>query len=243
MAARRAPPNARAPRPARWLEADAFGHLVAATRAGAAQRAFALQRDGQPVTFVRHRLHNTGSSRIDGTLSLVVRPMQMNPPWQNGGLSPIREAAVDGQAVRINGRTLQSLTPVTASGAAPFGDDGATEITANIAAGQLPSTQQARDDQGLASAALNYQVSLAPGSSDAIVVAFPLGTAAADANGMLPEAPALDLAALPDDANAAFDVLAQASAELAGTAGRQVGLRLPDPSLVDMLRARRPPAC
>ncbi len=42
---------------------------------------FAIERDGQPVTFLRHRLHNTGSTRIDGTLSLVVRPMQMNPPW------------------------------------------------------------------------------------------------------------------------------------------------------------------
>ena len=90
--------------------------------------------------------------------------MQMNPPWQNGGLSPIRDVAIDGQAVRVNGRTLlQSLTPVAASGAAPFGKDGATEITATLAAGQLPSTQQARDDEGLASAALNYRVSLAPG--------------------------------------------------------------------------------
>lgn len=200
---------------------------------------FAIERDGQPVTFLRHRLHNTGSTRIDGTLSLVVRPMQMNPPWQNGGLSPIREVTIDGQALRINGRTLlQSLTPVTASGAAPFGKDGATEIIATLAAGQLPSTQQVRDDQGLASAALNYRVSLAPGTSDAVVVAFPLGTAAADANGVLPEAPALDLATLPHDANAAFDSLAtQASADWQARLG-QVGLRLPDPSLVDMLRAQ-----
>ncbi|HHA2422589.1 discoidin domain-containing protein [Stenotrophomonas maltophilia] len=200
---------------------------------------FAIERNGQPVTFLRHRLHNTGGTRIDGTLSLVVRPMQMNPPWQNGGLSPIRDVAIDGQAVRINGRTLlQSLTPVAASGAAPFGREGATEITATLAAGQLPSTQQARDDQGLAAAALNYRVSLAPGASDAIVVAFPLGTAAADSKGALPEAPALDLATLPRDANTAFDSLAtQASADWQTRLG-QVGLRLPDPSLVDMLRAQ-----
>ncbi|HHA1219347.1 TPA: discoidin domain-containing protein [Stenotrophomonas maltophilia] len=200
---------------------------------------FAIERNGQPVTFLRHRLRNTGGTRIDGTLSLIVRPMQMNPPWQNGGLSPIRDVAIDGQAVRINGRTLlQSLTPVTAFGAAPFGRDGATEITATLAAGQLPSTQQARDDEGLASAALNYRVSLAPGASDAIVVAFPLGTAAADSKGALPEAPALDLATLPRDANTAFDSLAtQASADWQARLG-QVGLRLPDPSLVDMLRAQ-----
>ncbi len=201
--------------------------------------AFAIERDGQPVTLVRHRLRNTGTTAIDGTLTLAVRPMQMNPPWQNGGLSPIREVRIDGQAVRINGRSLlHSLTPVAASGVAPFGKDGTTEITADIAAGELPSSQQARDEQGLAAAALSYRIRLAPGASDAVVVAFPLGTAAADANGVLPEAPALDLSTLPRDANAAFETLAtQASADWQARLG-QVGLRLPDPSLVDMLRAQ-----
>lgn len=201
--------------------------------------AFAIERDGQPVTLLRHRLHNSGTATINGTLTLVVRPMQMNPPWQNGGLSPIRDVSVEGQAVRINGRTLlHSLTPVTASGAAPFGAEGTTEVTASIAAGTLPSTQQARDDQGLAAAALSYRVSLPPGASEAIVAAFPLGTAAADANGALPDAPLLDLSSLPRDADAAFDTLAaQASADWQARLG-QVGLRLPDPSLVDMLRAQ-----
>lgn len=200
---------------------------------------FAIERDGQPVTLLRHRLHNSGTTTINGTLALVVRPMQMNPPWQNGGLSPIRDVSVEGQAVRINGRTLlHSLTPVTASGTAPFGAEGTTEITAAIAAGTLPDTQQAQDDQGLAAAALSYRVSLAPGASEAIVAAFPLGTAAADANGALPEAPPLDLSSLPHDADAAFDTLAaQASADWQARLG-QVGLRLPDPSLVDMLRAQ-----
>ncbi|MDZ5815271.1 discoidin domain-containing protein [Stenotrophomonas maltophilia] len=201
--------------------------------------AFAIERDGQPVTLLRHRLHNSGTTTINGTLTLVVRPMQMNPPWQNGGLSPIRDVSVERQAVRVNGRTLlHSLTPVTASGAAPFGAEGATEITAAIAAGTLPSTQQARDDQGLAAAALSYRVSLPPGASDAVVVAFPLGTAAADANGALPDAPPLDLSSLPQGADPAFDALAaQASADWQARLG-QVGLRLPDPSLVDMLRAQ-----
>lgn len=52
--------------------------------------AFTIEQHGQPVTLLRHRLSNTGKHAVDGTLSLVVRPMQMNPPWQNGGLSPIQ---------------------------------------------------------------------------------------------------------------------------------------------------------
>lgn len=201
--------------------------------------AFAIERDGQPVTFVRHRLRNTGSAAIEGTLTLAVRPMQMNPPWQNGGLSPIRQVAVEGNRVRVNGRTLlQSLSAVDAAGTAPFGDEGDTEITTAIASGQLPAAQQASDAAGLAAAALSYRVTLAPGASDAVVVAFPLGTATADANGVLPEAPALNLASLPRDGDKAFDTLAsRASADWQTRLG-QVGLRLPDPSLVDMLRAQ-----
>ncbi len=201
--------------------------------------AFAIELDGQPVTFVRHRLRNTGTTPVDGSLNLVVRPMQMNPPWQNGGLSPIREVTVEGQSVHVNGRPLlQSLTPIDAAGAAAFGADGSSEITAAVASGTLPASRQARDADGLAAAALGYRIQLAPGASRSVVVAFPLGTAAAAADGSLPAAPALHLDALPAQADAAYDTLAaRASADWQARLG-QVGLRLPDPSLVDMLRAQ-----
>ena len=201
--------------------------------------AFAIELGGQPVTFVRHRLHNTGATAVDGTLSLVVRPMQMNPPWQNGGLSPIREVEIDTDTVRINGRTLlRSLTPPSAAGAAPFGADGSGEITTAIAHGTLPQARQVRDPDGLAAAALDYRVRLAPGASEAVVVAFPLGTAAADREGVLPEPAPLDLAALPGDGNRAFETLAERVSTQWQQRLGQVGLRLPDPSLVDMLRAQ-----
>ncbi|WP_315388495.1 discoidin domain-containing protein [uncultured Stenotrophomonas sp.] len=199
--------------------------------------AFAVELDGQPVTLVRHRLHNTGTTPVDGTLNLVVRPMQMNPPWQNGGLSPIRSIAVEDNAVRVNQRTLlRSLTPVESAGAAAFGPDGSTEITAAVAAGQLPTAQKADDPEGLAAAALAYRIQLAPGASQSVVVAFPLGTAPSDAHGVLPEAPTLVLDTA--DADATFDTLATRVANDWQARLGQVGLRLPDPSLVDMLRAQ-----
>ena len=199
--------------------------------------AFAVELDGQPVTLVRHRLHNTGTTPVDGTLNLVVRPMQMNPPWQNGGLSPIRSVAVEDNAVRVNQRTLlRSLSPVESAGTAAFGPDGSTEITAAVASGQLPRAQQADDPQGLAAAALAYRIQLAPGASQSVVVAFPLGIAPADAHGVLPEAPALVLDTA--NADATFDTLASRAANDWQARLGQVGLRLPDPSLVDMLRAQ-----
>jgi len=201
--------------------------------------AFAVELGGQPVTLVRHRLHNVGTTPIAGTLSLVTRPMQMNPPWQNGGLSPIRSVAIHGTTVRVNGRSLlHSLTPVDASGVAPFGPDGRTEITTAVAQGELPNAQQADDPDGLAAAALAYRIELAPGATQSVVVAFPLGIAAADSDGALPEPPAIAFGTKTQDPDAIFDALAtRVSNDWQARLG-QVGLRLPDPSLVDMLRAQ-----
>jgi hypothetical protein len=201
--------------------------------------AFAVELGGQPVTLVRHRLHNVGTTPIAGTLSLVTRPMQMNPPWQNGGLSPIRSVAIDGTTVRVNGRSLlHSLTPVDASGVAPFGPDGSTEITTAVAQGEMPNAQQADDPDGLAAAALAYRIDLVPGATQSVVVAFPLGTAAADSDGALPEPPAIAFGTKTQDPDGMFDALAtRVSNDWQARLG-QVGLRLPDPSLVDMLRAQ-----
>ncbi|MFC6840943.1 discoidin domain-containing protein [Xanthomonas theicola] len=204
---------------------------------------FAIEHNGQPATLLRHRLRNTGNTPIDGTLSLLVRPMQINPPWQNGGLSPIHALAIDASAVRVNGRLLlESLSPPSGAGAEAFGAHGETEITRHVAAGTLPAQRQARDADGLAAGMLNYAVALAPGAQQDVVLAFPLGTASADAQGRLPPAPALDraalLAAAPRDPGRSFDALAdRVSADWQRRLGN-VGLTLPDASLVDMLRAQ-----
>ncbi|MBO9881124.1 discoidin domain-containing protein [Xanthomonas sp. D-109] len=204
---------------------------------------FAIERGGQPVTLLRHRLRNIGTTPVSGTLSLLVRPMQMNPPWQNGGLSPIHDIAVDGGTVQVDGRALlTSLSTPSGGGAEAFGANGATEITRHVAAGTLPAQHQAHDADGLAAAMLTYTVRLAPGAQQDVVLAFPLGTASADAQGRLPPAPPLDrdalLAAGRGDAGRSFDALAeQVSADWQQRLGN-VGLRLPDASLVDMLRAQ-----
>lgn len=209
--------------------------------------AFAVEQSGQPVTLVRYRLRNTGAQAVDGTLSLVLRPLQVNPPWQHGGVSPIREVAIEGPAgrtdVRVDGRVLfSSLSQVDARGAAPFGRHGEHEITAHVAAGTVPDALQARDEDGLAAAVLDYRVQLAPGAHRDVVVAFPLGTQRLDPKkGLLPEAPAVDRAALvgPDgDAGAGFDKVAETVAEQWQSRFGALGLSLPDRSLIDMLRAQ-----
>jgi len=131
--------------------------------------AIAADQAAGPVTFVRHRLVNTGASRVDGQLAIVVRPMQVNPPWQHGGLSPIRTVQIAGTGARpivsVNGsRATHVAHAATARGAAPFGLHGETEITRYLAQGRVPKRLSARDDEGLAgAAALIYDVHLGPG--------------------------------------------------------------------------------
>lgn len=209
--------------------------------------AITVEQAGMPVTVVRHRLLNTGRDPIDGRLALAVRPMQMSPPWQNGGLSPIRDIAIertDGQsAVRVNGRILfDALTAPDAQGAAPFGAHGDSEITQHAANGTVPTAASAHDANGLAAGLLSYRVQLEPGAHQDIVIAFPLGKERIDSTAAsLPDAPAIDRARLVGDAadaGAAFDVLAgQVAQQWQSRLGR-IGLSLPDHSLVDMLRAQ-----
>jgi hypothetical protein len=208
--------------------------------------AIAADQAAGPVTFVRHRLANTGKSRVDGQLAIVVRPMQVNPPWQHGGVSPIRTVRIGGtrarSTVNVNGRTLlTSLTPAIARGAAPFGLHGEDEITRYVADGRVPNGLSAQDDNGLAAAALIYDVHLEPGAQRDVVLAFPLGNPPADSDAAESRmGSALNRADPMDEADpaGAFDGIAtRVEQQWQGRLGR-LGLTLPDPSLVDMLRAQ-----
>src|SRR3989440_4918050 len=196
--------------------------------------AIAAAQAAGPVTLVRHRLVNTGAKRVDGQLAIVIRPMQVNPPWQHGGVSPIRTVQMAGTGVRpivnVNGRALlRSLTPAMARGAAPFGLHGETEITRYLAAGRVPNRVSARDDEGLAAAALIYDVHLDPGAQRDVILAFPLGDPPADtASQAMHEA----------EPGAAFDAIATRVEQQWQARFAHLGLALPDSSLVDMLRAQ-----
>jgi hypothetical protein len=208
---------------------------------------FTIEQAGLPVTLTRYRLRNGGQRRVQGRLALVVRPLQVNPQWQHGGVASIRDIALEGPnertAVAINGRVLlHSLSPVDARGAAGFGAYGETEITKNVAAGTVPQSLAAHDPDGLAAAILVYRVELEPGARRDVVIAFPLDGKHVDMTAQrLPPAPNLDraqlLAAHPD-AGAAFEALARQVAQQWQARVGEIQLSLPDRSLVDMLRAQ-----
>lgn len=210
--------------------------------------AFAIEHGGQPVTMLRHRATNGGATAVDGELVLLVRPIQINPSWQSGGASPIREIELVGSAdstgVEVNKRLLlTSLTPVQGRGAAGFGIHGEDELTQRLAWGSLPVATKARDYDGLAAAYLTYSIHLEPGESADVVLAFPLGNRRIDvlSGEDPPQAPPLDVRALSGSAKSpgeAFDALAgKVASAWQGRLGK-VSLALPDRSLVDMFKAQ-----
>ncbi|HMN47106.1 MAG TPA: discoidin domain-containing protein [Povalibacter sp.] len=210
--------------------------------------AVAMAQHGAPVTLTRYRLRNVGGEPVKGQLALIVRPLQVNPPWQHGGIAPIRSIRIDGtsqaSSVRINGRTfVHSLSAVDARAAAAFGDHGETDLTDAVVSGRLPASLSATDGNGLAAAVLGYRVDLQPRETKDIVLAFPLGNDHIDFTAeSLPPAPELDRAALlaghADDAGRAFDTIAsQVAGQWQESVGR-IRLSLPDRTLVDMMRAQ-----
>lgn len=192
--------------------------------AGVTVQTDAVAQDG-PNTWVRYRVTNSTGEDLNGQLALLVRPVQVSPPWQNGGFSPIARIELSGApqrtSVEVNRRPLMvSVTPVSARGASPFGAHGESEITRFTALGRTPGADVAEDARGMAAAMLRYDMSLPAGASQDVIVVFPLGEVAP---GALP---------------GGFDALAESNAaEWEARLGR-IGVHLPDESLVNMLRAQ-----
>jgi hypothetical protein len=152
---------------------EAFALEVQATADGPAQA---------PQLLARYTLRNTGAQPQTYTLMLALRPWQVNPPQQflntPGGASPVPALRWDGRALTAGTQTALRFTQVPQRVAAlPL--DGGLSLAALAAA---PRLQALRDPQAMASAALQFRVTLAPGASHTLGWAAPLtgpGTAPA----------------------------------------------------------------
>jgi hypothetical protein len=127
----------------------------------------------------RYTLSNTGTRARRLTLALALRPWQVNPPAQflnaPGGVSRVRRLAWQASTLRVDERPwLHALTPPDAVVAGTF-DSG--DVLVDDSA-QRPLHTLA-DEQGLAGAALRWQIELAPGESRSVAVALPLSGDAA----------------------------------------------------------------
>lgn len=129
------------------------------------------------ITFARYKLSNDSQTGRNGKFFLAIRPVQVNPPWQFGGLSNITSMEyVAGSewpaAVRVNGNELFfSLIPPAGFGACAF-DQG--DIMRSLVEGVLPPAQKLENAGDLISGALAYDFDLKPGADKSVVIAAPL---------------------------------------------------------------------
>jgi hypothetical protein len=124
-------------------------------------RAFAPDDD---VAFATYRVENPGEQTRKIELWLVLRPMQVLPPWQflnlEPGFSPIREIQTDGKAVRVNGvSALWPLTPPDRFGVAR-GD-----MSQPLENHELPRGRAAHADDGFCGGVLAWKMTLPRGEA------------------------------------------------------------------------------
>ncbi|MCW4453968.1 discoidin domain-containing protein [Flavobacterium sp. MXW15] len=129
----------------------------------------------QAQLVARYRLHNPDTAPHDYTLALAVRPFQVNPPSQFlntvGGVSRIDNLSFDGNRVEVNGRPrIHAAQAPDAAFASAF--DSKLEVT-HLGDAQPPPTREVRDATGLASGAMLYRWTLAPGESREVALVLP----------------------------------------------------------------------
>jgi hypothetical protein len=128
------------------------------------------------TTYARYILRNTSATIATGKLYLAIRPVQINPPWQYGGLSPIKSMAFtnkdEGATIRVNNADkIVSLMMPSGFGARAF-DMG--DVVEDLQQGRLPGQLKVDNAGDLISGALAYEFRLLPGQEVSTIIAAPL---------------------------------------------------------------------
>lgn len=147
------------------------------------------------VVWARYRVVNRRASERTTRLSVVIRPVQVNPPWQflgvGGGAAFIRTLEWRGRAFVVNDSEV--VVPVTAGSTAGVVAFDAGNIVDALRRGSLPSARRVTDATELASGAMQWTLTLRAHDSADVWVALPVNRADAPAPRASPAA-ALDSA-------------------------------------------------
>lgn len=133
---------------------------------------FAYGEPEDSVIGALYKITNTGNSIVKGKLYLTIRPFQVNPPWQFGGISKINEINNQNSIININGRgRIFSQTRINRFGAINYLDG---DIVDSIANGRVPENQSMKDSSGGISAVMEYNFYLNPGMYKYVYIELPL---------------------------------------------------------------------
>lgn len=137
------------------------------------------------ITYIRHTLENRSDTVRQGEVVITLRPAQINPQWQYGGLSPIHSIRVEqenGKLVMIDDKdSFVALSPADRFLTAQYAHGDIANHLRGRAVGKPTAdpnedTRMIQDETGtgLLSAAWFYPFDLKPGEFKEVVFASPL---------------------------------------------------------------------
>ncbi len=179
---------------------------------------------GRSMTALRYTLTNTGHRILEGAFFLSVRPVQINPSWQYGGLATIDslQVASTSSATTLAGRDglLLSLFAPASGGVRPF-DRG--DVAREMESDTVPGSASLENAGDQLSGALRMPFRLEPGESRTWVAAAPHARLSPSALSVAPRT-SLD-----------FDRLLEAGRASWRRRLGEARILLPDPALTDLL--------
>ena len=187
------------------------------------------------ASYLLYTVKNTSGQPQKGRLFLVIRPVQVNPTWQYGGLSPIdslefRES-FGGMGVFVSNRLWCVSWPAPDGTAARAFAQG--DIMEDLARGRFPESRGVAGAGQQISGALAFDFDLQPGKEKNILVAAPLHDSTADI-----EALAGDIRADSPALRLLFErEYGKQTAFWSGMIDR-VKIDLPEKDVVEMLKAQ-----
>ena len=187
------------------------------------------------VNIACYTLTNSSGRTLSGDFLLAFRPIQVNPVWQHGGLSPVRSMVcvtnAGSMTLQVNDHDqYDALTPPDAAGVCPF-DEG--DIGEYLRLGVLPPMLQATNSGEYISGAFSFRLELPPGGQRKILLAMPLHDTLVGLNHFLHRD-----TAEPLDPDVAFEGLReQRRREWLARLGR-VTVDLPDHNIANFLFAQ-----
>jgi hypothetical protein len=119
---------------------------------------------------MRYAIRNTSDHVVTADLVLAIRPLQVNPDWQHGGLSPIREIEFRGSDLRVNNGNFARFgeEPTTAGTYEMVHDEDVIDHLFEM------GPRVARSDREMLTGAARFEFRLEPGETYALDLRAPL---------------------------------------------------------------------
>lgn len=134
----------------------------------------AAGNSGNSLLGVRYTLECRRPGLSMPRLFIAIRPFQVNPPWQflniEGGVARVDSIRYHEGCVVVDAKRLIPMTQPSGFGATVFASG---DIVEYLARGILPGRQDIRDEQGWASAALAYDLSMREDDIREVHIAVP----------------------------------------------------------------------